>query len=202
MKQFETAMALEPTNAVYRYNYGLCFQDILKYESTLSQFNKAIELDPADPDFLILAGKCHTSLEDYDNARNCFLKAIEMDSKSAKYYAYYGTFLGETKQDINNAKSQFDKAIALEPGNAEIYYQCAVVLRDYKERYKESQEYYLKCLELSRNEPPYGSYGYLLYLMGEYESAMKYAQMELKSKQDKYVWGYFYLKLFATGNGE
>ena len=76
-----------------------------------------------------------------------------------------------------------------------------MILRDYKKDYKESEKWYLKSLALS-DKHFNGSYGYLLYLMGEYDKAMGFVQKELKLTGNKYIWGYFYLGLLQRLGGD
>ena len=76
--------------------------------------------------------------------------------------------------------------------------------RDFAKDFEKAEIYYLKALEIDHNTPAInGSYGYLLYLMGDYEKAMKYIEKELKiNKRNK--WAYFYHGLLnkIQGNDE
>ena len=81
--------------------------------------------------------------------------------------------------DLGNAKLYFEKAIEIDPNEGDSYYQYAKFLRDYAKDYKESEKNYLKAFELNDEESSHGSYGYLLYLMGDYDKAMKHVEMEL-----------------------
>ena len=53
--------------------------------------------------------------------------------------------------------------------------------------------YYLKCLEINPrdNESANGSYGYLLYLMGQYNEGLKYIKIELEIGDDD-IWPFVY----------
>ena len=83
-----------------------------------------------------------------------------------------------------------------DPKVHQYYYAYAMVLRDYMKDYEKAQEYYLRDINSGHNElKPTGSYGYLSYLMGNYEEAEKQIDIRLeyeKSCNNPKVWTQFY----------
>ena len=73
----------------------------------------------------------------------------------------------------------------MHPSDFAAHRSCAAITRDCGE-YIESQIYFLKCFEL---DPTFSnlntSYGYLLYLMGDYDNAMKYIEIDLNKDYPK-----------------
>ena len=108
-------------------------------------------------------------------------------------------------KDYEKAKMYFMKGIEIEPDLTCNYDGLATLMMNHLKDYNESQKWYLKCLKINESEDvANASYGYLLYLMGDYESSMKYVQRELELTKDKHIWGYFYLGLLykVSGNDE
>ena len=67
--------------------------------------------------------------------------------------------------------------------------------RDSIKDYKESPKYYMKCLEINKRDyGTNGSYGYLLYLMSEYDKALNHIEIEL-DLEDNNNWAHFYQAL-------
>ena len=87
--------------------------------------------------------------------------------------------------------------IELNHNNPTICYKLAIVFRDNLKDYEKSQKYYLKCLEMEqkakvKKETVNGSCGYLLYLMSEYEEAMKHILLGFKEEENSNGWTYYY----------
>ena len=89
------------------------------------------------------------------------------------------------------------KSIQANPENSLSYFLLAWMYQNNCRNYNESQKWYLKCLEIDdKHEGLNSSYGYLLYLMGRYEQALKYVNIEMKlyPKTDV-IWPYIYAAL-------
>ena len=173
----------------------------------MDQFAKAMEIKSDEPDYLIGYARCCEHLKDFENAHTYYLKAIAMDDgKTQKGCNFYARFLRLYVGDVDTATFYLKKAMEIEPMNADSYLEYAKLLRDNLRDYDEAEKYYLKVLEI--NDEHYevnGSYGYLLYLKGDYDKAMEYIEKELRlDLDDKNKWAHFYHGLLnkTMGNDE
>ena len=117
----------------------------------------------------------------------------------------FASFLNGLK-DYRQAKIYYDKVLELDKDGdwRWSHNACAEMLRDNLKDYKESEKFFVKCLEISPNSvSTHSSYGYLLYLVGKYDLAMKHIRIALKENHySRRVWTYFYEVLVneAIGN--
>ena len=203
---YEKAIELKPDAVGYRLSYGEFLEDWTEFELAKIQFLKAIELKPDHPESLVRCGYCCQALGNTDTARKYFQEAIDIDPKDAKYYIEFASFLELEIKDFVEAKKYLEKAIELEAENVKAYKRLAVVYRDGIQDFQESERYYLKCLEMDGNNSGlYYSYGYLLYLMGEFQRAKDQIDTSWKLCDGfKNHWMYFYLGLVnqVMGNQE
>ena len=204
-KAYQRAIELDPTQPVYRYNYGECLRDADKFESAMEQFKIAMDLDAKDPDYPRKCGDCYKGMKDYDKAKEYYLKSIELEtnnvSKSRAYAGFAYFFVYIVCKDIDAARRYFEKAIELDPKNGDAYFQCARMLRSNgPEFFKEAEKYYLKAMEIIdvKESKINASYAYLLHIMGNDEKARKYIgiQMELDEVYMTH-WTWFYYGLIV-----
>eukprot|EP01084_Bolivina_argentea_P170428 295335_1 len=182
-KHYKLAIDGELTENIYKWNYGLLLEEGQKFELALQQFLGASKnVDEKEPDYIFEAAYCYQKLGDYDNATVSYLRAIEMNGEKSSYWIYYAEYLCEELKEYKESIKCFEKAIALEnQSNANYLYRFARYLRDFHKNYALSEVYYKKCLALNeeRKAKPKGkngikgvngSYGYLLFLMKQYET--------------------------------
>ena len=87
----------------------------------------------------------------------------------------------------------------LEPGRWQIHYSYARCLRDYYKDYVKAKEVYLRSLELNPTKGfTYGSYGYLLYLMGDHEAARECIDTAMTLDPDRPFTHYYNALLLRT----
>eukprot|EP01083_Nonionella_stella_P086649 240865_1 len=186
------AIELEPENAKYKYWYGLLLEDKEQYHDALVQFNAACALVDDEAEYVFEVAYCCGKLKQYCHATMHYLKTIAMEPTCAKYCNFYAQYLCKELGNLDECKTYFERAMAIEPSSCSPYYQYAKVLRDYVSDYAESEKYYLKTLAIDgRNYGSNGSYAYLLYLMRDYDKAMKHVKIELEISQ-KNKWAHYY----------
>ena len=173
------------------------YLELKNFQKAGEYYLKAIEVnkDEKSKYCLYYATFLWQKLEDYENAQKYYLKAIAVDDgKTSRCYECYALFLCENIGDLKNSAIYYMKAMEIEPMNYKIYYGYAMMLRDYVKDYNESEKYYLKALELNdKGDGINSAYGYLLYLMGDYEKAMKYVVKELGlSHNEGNIWANLY----------
>ena len=147
-------------------------------------------------------GEYQLAIEQHQNI--ILNKILNNDDERALSYQIIAKLYRKMK-DYKNAKINYDQAIAadlIKPlyNGGNLYFECATMLRDDVQNYTESEKYYLNLLERnSRFSRCNGAYGYLLYLMGKYDEAMKYIEVELEVS--RFHWAYIYRALVNYKKG-
>ena len=93
----------------------------------------------------------------------------------------------------------------IEPMNSWPYYEYGRMLRDYVGDYEEAEKYLMKAMECIDEDVGvvFGAYGYLLYLMGDYERGMKHIERALElDNGDKLTHFYYGVLNKVLGNDE
>lgn len=125
--------------------------------------------------------------------------------KHAAYHRMYAQLLSSEMGQLPKAKKHYLKAIELEPQICDHRYWFATHLRDDYRDYKAAEEQYLECLTLDPHDAGvHGSYGYLLYLMKEYEKAKNHLEFALNPKGQRVVsvWSFYYNSLVHRALGD
>ena len=201
-EQYKAAMELDPDNDRYRYDYGDMLEEYTHFEAAKDQYLKAIELNSSNAAAMSRLAYCYSALGDEQNAMKYFKMAIDVDKNNAEYYIEFGNYYYKYVRNHEEARKYLAKAIELEPDKCEAYRMMGVVLRDGFKDYKESEKHYLKCLEIEAlNYGANSSYGYLLYLMGHYEKAKEYVEIEI-ANMTRNIWVHFYHGLIFCALGD
>ena len=196
------AIENDDNDASIRYYYGKFLKEEERYKQGLEQLLAATKITPESAEYTLYVAYFYEKLGDKDNANMYYHKAMELDKGSnGKYYTWYGQFLVDELRDYEQAKAYFTKAMKVDPKSFSVYYQFAKLLRDHDRDYIKAKEYYLKIFDLNNGSNKYhASYGYLLYLMGEYDDAMKHILLEMK-EDDSNHWAYYYHALVNNVQG-
>merc|ERR1712228_646384 len=132
-----------------------------------------------------------------------------MGKNESKYYLIYARYLHEEIKEyaellkklkkFEQIRAIYAKCIDLDNENkTKYYYLYARLFRDDYRNYKQSEVYYLKCLQMNANyDGCNGSYGHLLYLMGKYEESAKYLKIAC-NLDEKNIWTYYYYGLLMN----
>ena len=180
LRQYLSALKVEPNNAKYTLQCAICYEKLKEYENAGKFYLRAIEINDAKE-----FGK------------------EKQKQREVKYLNWYGVFLRDHMSNYGEAGKYFLKAIEVKPKDPSAYYHYARMLRDYIKDYKGAEAYYLKCMEVSpKRHGAHGSYGYLLYLMGEYERAIEQIEIEVNEISDNNMWAYFYYGLVNDTIGD
>ena len=201
LEQMTKATEIQPEmaeNEGYITACIVCYVKLRDFQNAKKYFMKAMEIEPTNYQHYYQYAKfLRTHVKDYEESEKYYLKALEIDPEQLRVNASYGHLLylkGEYEKAMKHFKLELNLNVKIKPMNCDSYYQYAKVLRDYVKNYAESERYYLKALEIDNGY--FGvnaSYGYLLYLMGEYEKALEYIRMELRlDVKDKGLWAHFY----------
>ena len=193
-----------PNNANYHAYYGNALAYWNLPDAAEMEYLSIVELHPESGDSWYTYGLMLQINRKYELALMQIKRAIEIEPSNAKYILACATVY-ENLKDYMKAANLFTKAIEIDPKDMNSYYEYATMLRDKVRDYPESERYYLKALEINdvSDRGTNGSYGYLLYLMGEYNKGIKYVEIELALHPRKY-WAHFYHGLLhkVLGNKE
>jgi len=207
-KYYKKAIECESTENIFRWNLGLVYQEQEKYELALEQFliaeKNGDDINEKRGDYIFEAAYCYQRIGDINNATIYYLRAIELNKDKAIYWIYYAEYLCEELNDFTGSIKAYLRAISINPNDVNSYYRFARYLRDYHKDYNLSKEYYQKCMfmmeesndlnECEKVKGINGSYGYLLYLMGEYEECNKWLSLSLITDPLN-AWSYYYLSM-------
>ena len=163
------------------YDYGVFLSDQQKYGAALHHFLKSLEM------------AIEIYPEGYYSGWN---EATERYSnKIAVCY--------QSLNDSENTKKYFMTTIEKQKNvttEAELHYNLALMFRDKIRDYTESEKHYQKSMLLG-HRTSHGSYGYLCYLMGDHQAAIKHITKGIEyNKKNCYLHFYHGLVHRALGN--
>jgi tetratricopeptide (TPR) repeat protein len=112
-KEFEVAIAMPKSPALWRVRYGMLFHERFNEKEAVGLFNEALTIDPKNAQaFLGLALACADGFD--DKATEYTEKAIEADPKLVQAHELMANLLLEDLK-IDDAVKEADTAIALSP---------------------------------------------------------------------------------------
>jgi len=202
---YRKAIELDSDSVHYRYFYGLFLQQRRKYVAALEHFLAAKEARPDEPKYVFEVAFTMQMLRRWDMAAVHFSTAVQLAPKQAAYHRMYAQLLSSEMGELQKAKGHYLKAIELEPTICDHRYWFATHLRDDYREYEEAEKQYISCLELDPHDAGvHGSYGYLLYLMREYEKAKLHLEIAVDANGQRVisVWSFYYMSLVHRALGD
>ena len=196
----------DPSNDTHynHYLYGIVLKKNNNFEAALDKFKISLRYQPNSGKYALKCAICYEKLGDYQAANEFYLKAVHINGSNGdnvECMAAYAKFLRYIMNDCEQAMLYCHKAGEIDSKDVASHYQLAKLYRDYRKDYIEAEKYYLKCLEFDYSGFLInGSYGYLLYLLGDYEKALKFVQIELKI-DDMNKWTHYYHALIHKIKG-
>lgn len=82
--EFEEAVRQEPSNASYRCNLAVAYDEAGRDDDALKEYKQAIKLDPEDLTALLSLGYLYSEKEDFENARATWSKILVIAPDSAE----------------------------------------------------------------------------------------------------------------------
>lgn len=167
---FTDLIGIDPENSGLYLARGNAYQQIGKYDESISDIDKAIELDPLVADSYYIRGLDYVQLEKWQQALNDFTKAIELDPK--QYAAYYNR--GLIYHDLNKpdaALLDYSQSIKLAPKGEKAYFMRGELHRELGELDKAISDY-SAAIELTSHPQFYNSRGIAYYDQGKYDLAI------------------------------
>lgn len=114
VKEFKTALHLDPTNVNVHNSLGVCYGILGDYEKALEEFEEAVRLDPDEVMSLYNLGLVHMLTGNKDRALGYLLDAGEKDENIFEVVLQTGKVYMEMGMP-ERARKFFEKAISLQP---------------------------------------------------------------------------------------
>lgn len=112
IEDYTSIVALDPTNALARFNRGNAYGRLGRTAEAVADYDKAIELDPKDPDFYINRGYSRAEIGEHLKAVADFDRAIGLGVTDGSIFTARGLSY-EKLGRIKEARSDFHKALEL-----------------------------------------------------------------------------------------
>jgi Flp pilus assembly protein TadD len=184
-REFQRAIALNPSYAEAHYYYGIALRNMGRLEEAIAEIKRAAELDP----FSLLInrglGLAFYTARQYNQAIEQERKTLELDPN----YINARRTLGMTyvqKLMYKEAIAEFEKALVISPDNpyvlSELGYGFAL-----SGRRVEAQKTLDRLNELAKQKYVPASYSVMIYAgLGEKDKALDWLE---KSYQERYIVG-------------
>ena len=116
-QDYDQAIALDSTNAMFFYGRGWTYSHYRKYDLALQDLNQALALSPGNVHALQLRGWCYYREGKYDLAMRDLDEAISRNPRLNDSFVYRG-FVFDRTFNFQRAREDFAQAVALRPDNA------------------------------------------------------------------------------------
>jgi tetratricopeptide (TPR) repeat protein len=120
LADFDEALHLAPTKAIYWYNRGLFY---LHKDNTkaIDDFTQALRLNPRDADSWYNRGNAFLEERQYDSAISDFTAGVQFKPRYGNFY-HERAFAYQCEGKLDNAIADYTSAIALKPQSSTEYY--------------------------------------------------------------------------------
>ncbi|MFT7619466.1 MAG: tetratricopeptide (TPR) repeat protein [Planctomycetota bacterium] len=168
---FLTAARLNPKNAYYIGNVGVCLNKIGEYEKALPMFQKARELDPEIASYYHFAGRAYQKLGKFEAANLEYQQAIKRAPEKANYYGSAGFVLLKLGK-FADALSMYKDAILRDTEKAH-YYRNAGWLHYKLGEHEESASMYMGAIRCAPEKASnYFDAGWALSRLGKFNDSL------------------------------
>ncbi|MBT3801552.1 MAG: tetratricopeptide repeat protein [Bacteroidetes bacterium] len=186
MSDYKTALGFEK-NIVELWKKVIGFElEKGHYKSAIDFAEEALEYFPTSPEIYWLNGLAHLRLQENKNAENLLLQGLDyiVNDKWLQYQFY--TNLGEVYNSLKeyaNSDKYFEMAMEIDTIDPFVLNNYAYYLSLRKDKLEKAKTMSAKSLEIDPDNPAYlDTYGWILYLNGEYAEAKEYIERALKVK--------------------
>ena len=128
---YDQAIKLDPTVAVYHLNRGYVWFDKKEYDRAIEDASVAIRLAPKDPEYFVFRANIRNRKGDFSGAFSDAEEAIRVSADSAVAFNSRG-FARQQMGDHAAAIEDFSKAISLDRGYGNAYFNRA--MSSYRQR--------------------------------------------------------------------
>ncbi|MCQ2816119.1 MAG: tetratricopeptide repeat protein [archaeon] len=154
------------------YAVGCYYFSMKKYDSARKYFQKSIQLDKSFPENLIALGNCFACEEESDQAISAYRTCLRLFPGCHFANLYIGMEFIKGN-NFKTALTCFDNALAICKNDPLIYNEIGIA--NYKQKkYEEAEQYFIKGLELCREESSNVYQSLTLNLANCYRKETKY----------------------------
>lgn len=176
-------------------NFGM-WQQLLNCDLQLSDWealkinsNKAKELFPSQPVVFLYNGISHSQLKDYDNAVKSLTTGSKLlltgDPLLIDFYSNLGDNYNNLKK-FEDSDKYYEKALKTDPQNETVLNNWAYYLSLRRENLEKAEEMAKKVIALVPDNATYlDTYGWVLYMKGDYAGAKGILEDALKHGGEK-----------------
>jgi len=172
LRDYDQAIALDPTYAQAYSNRGLTLAELGRREEALRDYDQAVTLDPALAPAYANRGITLRSLGRREEALRDYDQAVALDPALALAYANRGLTLAELGRH-EEALRDYDQVIALDPTYAQAYANRGLTLAVLKRR-EEALRDFARAIALDpADATAYANRGLALAELGQREEALR-----------------------------
>ena len=155
-RAFEAAVAREPSNQDYRFDYGNSLVQHGKFSSAVTAFRAAIADVPRSWKLRIGLGSAHYLLSDYENAARDLLEAVKLKPDSTAGWFLLGEAYDSASGFQREIETAFASYLATAPSDAGAYYHYGAILyqrarADGRHDYRQAMQNVNQALRLNPN---------------------------------------------------
>ena len=140
LKDAETAIRLDPGQALGYFAKGFTNRKLKKNLQALENYTRAIELDPEFPTAYNNRGNIYRDLKQYNKAIEDFNHALDINPDYSTPYSNRGLVYDELKQ-YQRALQDYDRAIKLNPNFSNAYMGRGAVFQKMKQFQRAIKDY-------------------------------------------------------------
>ena len=129
IEQFQQAINIDNSRALFSFNLGVSFNKLSKLDEAISSYQKATFLQP---DYVHALGNLGSVLKEMgklDEALTYYQKAISIEPHCAEVHNNIGNIFRE-KQRFDEAISSYQKAISLKPNDVYAFINLGIILQE------------------------------------------------------------------------
>ncbi len=149
-KYLRLAVAINPRDAVDRYNLGVVLLQQQKSQEALEEFQKAEDLGKSDASVLENIGEAYSSLKQYERGIAAFERLYAINRRNVRVLSRIAELYYE-KGDLESAYEAYRRITQIEPAteNARVAYLNMGNILDDAARHSEAVDAYLKALTIN-----------------------------------------------------
>ncbi|MBC8343240.1 MAG: tetratricopeptide repeat protein [Bacteroidetes bacterium] len=156
------------------------------YESAKGYADEALDYFPTSPEIYLFNGMANMRQQNNRNAENLLKQGLDYVIKDKWLYYQFYTSLGEvynSLKEYTNSDKYFEKALEIDTIDPFVLNNYAYYLSLRKEKLEKAKKMSTKSLEIEPENPAYlDTYGWILYLTGDYTLAKEYIEKALELK--------------------
>tara|TARA_B100000029_G_scaffold495726_1_gene561053 strand:- start:58 stop:1995 length:1938 start_codon:yes stop_codon:yes gene_type:complete len=179
IKNYLTAIEINPQYAEAYNNLGIVLYEKGDFEAAIESYGQAIKIKPDFAEAHYNSGLALQGKGQPEKAIDSFKQALKINPHYAEAYYNIGLFLYH-KGNLEMALDCYNKALQIKPDYAEVYYHMGVVL-DEKDKLGRAFECYKKALQIKPDYAEvYNNLGVIHKKKGDQKRAIESYQMALR----------------------